>query len=283
MHADAARAVEAGTGSGPWHANSLLLLGVAELLRGSPGPADELFTEAIAAAPVEDAPDLHALAFAERSLVAAAAGETEAAENDALRAHRIVREAELERYPTSALVHAAEAGAALRKGDRIEAARELERAHILLPRLAAIPWLAAQTGLELARVHLALREHAEVEALLAGVEDVLRGVPDLGAISVELARLHEQLELAREPESGWPAGLTRAERRLLPLLATHLTFREIAAELDISRNTVKTQAISVYRKLRVSSRAEAIDAAVDLELLVGPGSPHLAVAPERPR
>ena len=50
--------------------------------------------------------------------------------------------------------------------------------------------------------------------------------------------------------------LTPAELRLLPLLATYLSFREIGENLFVSRNTVKTQAISVYRKLGVSSRSE---------------------------
>jgi LuxR family transcriptional regulator, maltose regulon positive regulatory protein len=59
-----------------------------------------------------------------------------------------------------------------------------------------------------------------------------------------------------------PAGLTPAEQRLLPLLATHLSFREIAAELLVSRNTVKTQAISIYRKLGVTTRSEAVAAAL---------------------
>ena len=62
-------------------------------------------------------------------------------------------------------------------------------------------------------------------------------------------------------------GLTRAELRLLPLLATHLSFREIGARLYVSRNTVKTQAISVYRKLGVSSRSDAIDQAAQLGLV----------------
>jgi LuxR family maltose regulon positive regulatory protein len=53
-------------------------------------------------------------------------------------------------------------------------------------------------------------------------------------------------------------GLTPAEDRLLPFLATHLSFREIAEELHVSRNTVKTQAISIYRKLGVSGRSDAI-------------------------
>jgi LuxR family maltose regulon positive regulatory protein len=50
----------------------------------------------------------------------------------------------------------------------------------------------------------------------------------------------------------------------VPLLATHLSFREIADELQVSRNTVKTQAISIYRKLGVSGRSDALAAAKEL-------------------
>ncbi len=50
-------------------------------------------------------------------------------------------------------------------------------------------------------------------------------------------------------------------------LPTHLTFAAIADELFVSRNTVKTQAISIYRKLDVSSRGPAVVAARDLGLL----------------
>jgi ATP/maltotriose-dependent transcriptional regulator MalT len=57
------------------------------------------------------------------------------------------------------------------------------------------------------------------------------------------------------------SSLTTAELRILPLLATHLTFREIAERLYLSPYTVKTQALSVYRKFGVSSRSAAIDRA----------------------
>jgi len=63
-----------------------------------------------------------------------------------------------------------------------------------------------------------------------------------------------------------------AELRLLPLLTTHLSFREIAERLYVSRNTVKSQAISVYRKLDASSRSEAIERAVALGLVDAPAS-----------
>jgi LuxR family transcriptional regulator, maltose regulon positive regulatory protein len=55
--------------------------------------------------------------------------------------------------------------------------------------------------------------------------------------------------------------------RLLPLLATHLTFREVGQRLYISQHTVKTQAISVYRKVGVSSRSQAVQQLQDLGLI----------------
>jgi LuxR family maltose regulon positive regulatory protein len=61
--------------------------------------------------------------------------------------------------------------------------------------------------------------------------------------------------------------LTKAELRLLPLLTTHLSMPEIAEQLFVSRNTVKSQAISLYRKLDASSRSAAIAKAIELGLI----------------
>jgi len=63
------------------------------------------------------------------------------------------------------------------------------------------------------------------------------------------------------------SSLTAAELRLLPLLATHLTFREIGERLHASSHTVKTQAMSIYRKLGASSRSQAMQRAQQLGLL----------------
>ena len=46
--------------------------------------------------------------------------------------------------------------------------------------------------------------------------------------------------------------------------------RELGERLFVSRNTIKTQAISVYRKLGVSSRSDAIARAAELGLVEGP-------------
>ena len=77
--------------------------------------------------------------------------------------------------------------------------------------------------------------------------------------------------LASERGSATPgaSALTAAELRLLPLLLTHLSFPEIAAELFLSPCTIKSQATSVYRKLGASSRSQAVALAQELALLEG--------------
>ncbi len=56
-------------------------------------------------------------------------------------------------------------------------------------------------------------------------------------------------------------GLTPAEARLLPLLATYLTLGGIATRLGVRRSTVKSHVASIYRKLGVGKRADAVEAA----------------------
>jgi DNA-binding NarL/FixJ family response regulator len=60
-----------------------------------------------------------------------------------------------------------------------------------------------------------------------------------------------------------PVRLTPAETRILPLLATYLTLDGIADRLEVRRSTVKTHVMSIYRKLGVSNRANAIERAED--------------------
>jgi LuxR family maltose regulon positive regulatory protein len=72
--------------------------------------------------------------------------------------------------------------------------------------------------------------------------------------------------------------LRNAELRVLPLLPTYLSFQDIADRLGISRNTVKTHAMSIYGKLQASSRGEAVERAVELGLL----EPYPGLDPWRP-
>lgn len=53
------------------------------------------------------------------------------------------------------------------------------------------------------------------------------------------------------------------------MLPTHLTFPQIGEEMSLSANTVKSQAISIYRKLGVSPRNQAVTRSRELGLLEG--------------
>ena len=61
--------------------------------------------------------------------------------------------------------------------------------------------------------------------------------------------------------------LSPAELRVLPYLQTHLTLPEVAGRLFVSSNTVRSQVGSIYRKLGVSSRSEAVQQATAIGLL----------------
>ena len=63
--------------------------------------------------------------------------------------------------------------------------------------------------------------------------------------------------------------LSTAELRLLPYLQTHLTADRIAERLFIAGHAVKTEIKSIYRKLGVSSRDDAVRKATTIGLLGG--------------
>ena len=89
----------------------------------------------------------------------------------------------------------------------------------------------------------------------------------MGSLVEDAQELRDRVAATAGSAGAWAMSLTGAELRLLPYLATHLTFPEIASRLFISRNTVKTEAVSIYRKLGASSRSQAIERAVEVGLL----------------
>lgn len=68
------------------------------------------------------------------------------------------------------------------------------------------------------------------------------------------------LEMVRFPDSGapLPEPLTRRELVVLGHLSEDVTLEEIASKLWVTRNTVKSQVRSLYRKIGVSTRADAV-------------------------
>ena len=156
---------------------------------------------------------------------------------------------------------------ALHTGDAAEARQLVARAARLRPLLTyALPVVSVQALLEMARTYIALADPAGARAVLRQAADIFRQRPELGNLPDIAEELRAKVDTIRSEAIG-ASSLTTAELRLLPLLPTHLSFREIGERLFVSRHTVKTQAISIYRKLGVSSRSETIDRMHELGLL----------------
>ncbi|MGH3151955.1 MAG: LuxR C-terminal-related transcriptional regulator [Streptosporangiaceae bacterium] len=159
---------------------------------------------------------------------------------------------------------------ALHRGDIAAARRELLSAHELRPFLTyTIPHLSIQFRIELIRVHLGLSDLAGARTLMREVDEMLERRPSMGILIGEAEALRARLSRERRSGDAGASSLTGAELRLLPLLATHMSFPEIAAGLFVSPNTVKSQAMSIYRKLGASSRHQAVTQSRQLGLLEG--------------
>ena len=125
----------------------------------------------------------------------------------------------------------------------------------------ASPWRSIQTRALLGRVALAIGDLPLAGSLLEEARRELAGYPDAGVLPRLLAREERALEEARGGAGVLGEPLTAAELRVLELLPTHLSSAEIGATLHISRNTVKAHARSIYRKLDVSGRSDAVERA----------------------
>ncbi|MBJ7328326.1 MAG: hypothetical protein JHC95_00425 [Solirubrobacteraceae bacterium] len=251
-----------------WRPTALVVRGSAHALNGAVELAIADLTATVEEGRVLGSVDTVHFAISELALLAARQGQWAEAARYARDAQELVEETGLGGYSTSALAYVAAARVALHEGRKDDARLAIARAHRLRPLLDhGIPWLTVQVGLELARSHLALADPGAARTILTETDAVLARRPDLGLLVDDARELRERIAASADPAGTWAMSLTGAELRLLPYLATHLTFPEIATRLFISRNTVKTEAVSIYRKFGASSRSEAIARAIEVGLL----------------
>ena len=268
MRTDAETALALLPATSRWRPTAQLLLGIAHLLAGDLDAADRALADAAEVGEGAGV-DTATVALAERALVAISRGAWQEAETLAERARSTSRGVWLERHLTSVLLHAVSARLVLRRGEIPKAREHLARAERLRPQLShVLPHYAVQAQLEVARGHRALADAATARAVLRDADDVLRRRPGLGVLGRQADELRTQLDLLRGDAIG-ALSLTAAEIRLFRLLGSHYSFREIGGQLDLSQHTVKSQAMSIYRKLGVSSRSQAIQRGRDLGLLEG--------------
>jgi LuxR family maltose regulon positive regulatory protein len=267
MRRDAQVALRGLSPSSPYRATMLHAEGVSHLLDGDLDGAAAILAHALDVATAAGVLPFVPVVLATRGIVAVERDDWVEAKAFADEAEAVMQEGHFDDYWTSALVYAWMARVALHSGD-VARGQELATRAARLRRLLsyALPVVSVQALLEIGRAYVALADPAGGRAVLRQIDDILRQRPRLGDLPRQAADLRQTLDTIRGGAPG-ASSLTTAELRLLPLLQTHLTFREIGDRLYVSRHTVKTQAISVYRKLGVSSRSEAITRMHELGLL----------------
>ena len=235
------------------------------LAGGELDQADDLFADA-----AEEGLELGVAASAtaalsERALIASARGAWVAAEELTDQALRVMRRSRSEEYPSSALTYAVAARAALHRDDSAACPGAAHRAQRLRPRLThAMAYYAVQTRLELARAFLELADAGGCHDAPREQGDPAPTTRPRSASGPGGGGRHVKTMQVQAPEA---STLTEAELRLLPRLATHLSFREIGERQFLSRHTVKSHAMAIYRKLNVTSRNAAVERARELGLI----------------
>lgn len=176
----------------------------------------------------------------------------------------------LEEYWQSSLVHAAQGRLLHHDRHLSEARSELERAAALARRGAGLVELA-YVLVTLGELLPELGDRRAARALVLEARDLLSDAPEPGTLVPRLvARAESTLRLVLHPSAARSVvtdELTAREEAVMRLLPSGLSAREIGTELGISRDTIKTHTKSIYRKLGVSSRRDAVARARKLELL----------------
>ena len=123
----------------------------------------------------------------------------------------------------------------------------------------------------LAEIHLRLDDLERVGGFLAEAERLARRESWATALVARVARARTQLDertsVAKTLAGPGPGSITPAELRLLAYLPTHLSMREIGDRTYRSSSTIHSQSISLYRKLGVAKRGEAVERARELGLI----------------
>jgi LuxR family transcriptional regulator, maltose regulon positive regulatory protein len=241
-----------------WMSMCRLIEGVGLHLRGFRPEAQEKLIDGARRGAVS-APNVQVLCLSQLALLAIEENDWTLAEMLASQARAQLDRSGIGDYPMMALSMAVSALVRSRTGRLEEAAADLRQGRLLLEQLEDFaPWYEAEAWVALARAAVRLDDIAAATQMLAEAGRVLKLTPDAIVLETWIAETATQIETV---SASGVHDLTPAELRVLQYLPTHLSFPQIAGQVFVSPNTVKTQAQGVYRKLGVSSRREAVEQA----------------------
>jgi LuxR family maltose regulon positive regulatory protein len=259
--AAAAAALALESPASPWCPLWLFLRATALHLIGDLDAAEQGLDESLDLA-AAGAPAVVSLCLAQGAMIAIERRDWDTAAEHADRAADTIERHGLSGEPISALGFAAVAAVRAHQGRLDEAKRDLRHAVDLLAALGDFAgWYGAEARILLAHASLSLADVVRARTLLAEASRLARRVTGAVIFDRWFNDAWSQMDALAETSLAGPSSLTIAELRVLRFLPSHRSLREIATQLGVSGNTVKTQAHAVYRKLGAASRSEAVASA----------------------
>jgi LuxR family transcriptional regulator, maltose regulon positive regulatory protein len=256
----AERALELEPVGSPWRRAALAALGQTRYLLGDADGAREALEEARRLPDARgQAPGaalvLSYLAFLELDL-----GRARPAERLALDALALLEERHVDETPAAANAHLALGGAHMLSTDGHGAVEHLEHAVDLSAPLSPSYW-HAHALLRLADARHRLGGFARANEAFEEGRAELDALPDAGMLATVLVEKEELLHGRRRREGFLGEPLSESELRVLGRLVEGQSLREVAKDLFLSLNTVKTHRRTIYRKLGATTREEALERA----------------------
>jgi LuxR family transcriptional regulator, maltose regulon positive regulatory protein len=265
----ARRALElAGPQPSPFLWMAQAALGHALYLSGQPAEARPPLEELLGRASVAEQPDAITIGLAVLSLIEGDEGHDRTAAARASRAAALAEAHGLGGEPLCGIVHTAVGRSLLLYGKPVEAEEQLGRALELLG-IDSMLVQRAHALLLLASVRQARGDLPGARAMAARAHELIERFADPGMLPALLEQTVRALGSAPRRRVEVAASLSERELAVLRLLPTRLSNREIGHQLYVSVNTVRTHVQAIYRKLEVTTRAQAVANARQLGLLTG--------------
>ena len=251
--------------SNSWWPMATLVLGTAHSMLGDDDLARDLLESSLAS--IGDAPAFEACGLAHLAFLDLRTGDLASAEREASRSMALAERHHLAGITLALPAFAISALAFARAGRAADAEHAAAVATAMFERLGRLsPRTGLLCNLVLAQAALALGDRATARHR-ASLAQANRQIDSTAKrLNDELDDLIHRLSIG-EGSLGHGLRLSPAELRLLAYLPTHMSLQEIADDLMLSRNTAKTHSVSIYRKLGVATRSDAVELARRMGIL----------------
>jgi LuxR family transcriptional regulator, maltose regulon positive regulatory protein len=273
---DAALRAVADAPAPPWRGAALAGLGQCQYLLGDPDKAADTLREALTL--IRDDINMLALAAGYLALIECEHGDPQHAERPARRILDLAESADVALSGIGVMAHTGLGVALTARGRLAEADDQLRLVVGLHQSGSPSIWLAHAIIL-LADCRYQSGDAARARETLDLATDTLDRIPDPGILPTLATALQGRLLAPTRRPAAFGQELSEREVVVLRLLAAGLSQREIATQLYISPNTVKTHLRATYRKLGAATRAQALHRARDLGILLADQPPYPARSP----